>query len=66
MTQVTVEAGLGCSGEKVVRMHVVLVHFNLCRKTRRGVFRDAQEEEVMGVEPALAGMPSVSLPSPQR
>lgn len=47
-------------------MHVVLVHFNLCKKTRRGVFRGAREEEAMGDERALAGMPSFSLPSSQR
>lgn len=66
MTQETVEAGLGCSGEKLVRMHVVLVHFNPCTKTRRGVFRGAREEEVMDVERALAGMPGISPLSPQR
>lgn len=44
----------------------MLVHFNPCKKTRRGVFRGAWEEEVMDVERALAGMPDISLLSPQR
>lgn len=50
----------------MVKMHIVLVHFHLRGKTRGGVFRDAPEEEVMGVEWVLAGTPSISLPSPQR
>jgi len=44
----------------------VLVHCDLHKENRRGVLRDVQEEEGLGIEQALAGMPSVSLPSPQR